>query len=129
MITTTPVSLESSKHSTRRVLTLALTGTYVAGGDTLNLTAAGGPNSKGIDGFYDFSNSPDYAGNVNIPGLYKAEVIIGATPATCKLKIYDLTTATQGELTNGAAYPAGLLATTPPTSPVTVEIGHAKSNR
>jgi hypothetical protein len=126
----TGISMESSKHGTRRVLKVALSGAYVQAvpganpaGELLDLTSI--QNTKGIDGIKSFNNLPDYQGAFPLPLGYVGVIIPGATLKTYILKIY---TAEGAELGAGA-YPAGLLDATPPECPIFIEIGHAKSNR
>ena len=89
----------------RKNLTISATpsGDYVVGGDTADLTAV--TNPKGISNG-KVAALPKTAKVVNSPGGYVGEFIIGATLATCKLKVY---TAMGVELT-AIAYNATLLA-------------------
>jgi hypothetical protein len=92
----------------KKTLYVALTpsANYVVGGDTVNLTAAGGmTNPKNLPGGFP-ATLPKQVYVENSPAGYSAEWVPGTTLANGKLKIY---TAPGTEMT-AIAYNAALLA-------------------
>jgi hypothetical protein len=83
---------EEHKTLTSFLLWLALTfsGSYVPGGDTLDLTAVTNPNGADVESFFELPKSIGVF-SVNAGG-YRFEVIPGATLNAYKVKVYVNTT-------------------------------------
>lgn len=96
----------------RAILKLTFTGSYPAGGDTLNLTPStfADPNNQGVIGYP--TTLPSIVPNVysisfaSAQAGYYAQVIAGTTLANFKLQIL----AAGGADLTATTYPAGILA-------------------
>lgn len=107
------LSMQTGQRITERLLALAFSGNYVAGGDTLDLTNIDQTTIARIDGFANFT----YAGikityPVSESGGYYFEVIKGTTLKNYKIKAYQPT----GTEVVAGAYPAPMSAPPQPES-------------
>lgn len=67
-------------------LALVFSGSYIVGGDTLDLTAVTNPNGFDVEGFFELPKSIGvFAENL---GGYYCQIVPGATLQTYKLKIF-----------------------------------------
>jgi hypothetical protein len=107
LLTPTITYVDSTGPVTRVGFNIAASGSYVSGGDTVNLSTAGAdPNFIGMVPAIESLSAPidfdvwDMGGQIT----YVVAPVVGATAATCKVKF---ATALTTEL-SAASYPAGL---------------------
>lgn len=100
-LASTVTVVDITRRRKRKTIQVTPSGNYVAGGDTIDLTATTNPSFLAGAGF---GSVPKRYIACRAPGGYTAEYIPGATLATCKVKYYS---AAGQELAAGA-YPAAL---------------------
>lgn len=83
-------------------LALAFTGSYVVGGDTLDLTAVLNPKAESVEGFFEIPTNIGVFSE-NVGGNY-IQVVPGATLATYKVKVF----APGGAELTAAGYPGAV---------------------
>lgn len=102
-------SITRTSNKKERVLTITPSGNYVAGGDTLNLSAATNPKQL-TDGTFGYpGNIEDYE-VVTCPTGFAAELIPGSNLTNWKLKFSETGAALSGPFAEiaAAAYPGAL---------------------